>query len=144
MNLRINQIINCPVSAVYNAFTDSVILSKWFTSNAKVDLKVGGKYNNDDGDEGEFLEIKENEKLKFTWENKQYCPGTIVDFYFKPISENETEVELIHSELLTEAHISSMKTGWTWAMHNVKMFLEEGKTIKYNDWLEQVNNKKNY
>lgn len=137
MELKLTQSIKRPVSVVYKAFTDAGALSQWFTSNAKVDLRVGGRYSNDDHDEGEYLEIKPNERVKFTWDNKNYCPGTQVSVSFNE-EGGSTHVTLIHHNLATENHVKSMQSGWNWALSNVKLFLEEGKKIGYEEWLEQL------
>ncbi|RPI17425.1 MAG: hypothetical protein EHM58_09345 [Ignavibacteriae bacterium] len=139
MELTLEKQINCPVSSVYKAFTDAAVLSQWFTSNAKVDLRVGGRYSNDDNDEGKYLEIQPNKLVKFTWDNKNYCPGTEVSVFFNG-GDKTTDVTLIHHNLATEKHVNSMKSGWTWALANVKLYLEEGKKIGYEEWLKTISN----
>lgn len=135
-SLKIQKTILKNVNAVYNAFVNPKTLSAWFTTNAKVDLRAGGRYSNDDFDEGKYLEIKHGKKLKFTWENKSYCPGTVVTIFFDKKEKNKTRVRLVHSLLKTKEHVESMRAGWKWALFNVKLFLEIGKTITHEEWLK--------
>ena len=80
-NLKLQKAIKARISDVYNVFADASQLSKWFTTNARADLRVGGKYSNDDTDEGTYLEIVKNRKLRFTWDNKGYCPRRVAFYY---------------------------------------------------------------
>jgi len=138
LSLKLQKTIEAQVSDVYNAFASASQLSKWFTSSAKADLRVGGRYSNDDLDEGKFLEIVKNRKLKFTWDNKTHCPGTVVTVYFNRVSKSMTMVRLIHSGLESKKHVEGMKIGWMWALYNVKLFLETGKTIGHDEWLKTI------
>ncbi len=128
--------INEERETVYKAFVKPKLLSKWFTTNAKVNLKVGGKYSNDDLDKGEYLQIKPNQKLKFTWENKMHCLDTVVTIYFDKAGKNKARIRLEHSLLKTKDDYEEMKSGWSWALVNIKLFLEAGRIISYEDWLK--------
>lgn len=134
--LILRKTINEERETVYDAFVNPKVLSKWFTSNAKVNLKVGGKYHNDDQDKGEYLLIKPNKKLRFTWENRMHCPGTVVTVFFDKIERNRTRIRLMHSLLKTKKDVEEMKSGWSWALVNIKLFLEAGRTVSYNNWLK--------
>lgn len=134
MELKLTRKIKLPSSEVFKAYSNAALLSQWFTTNAKVDFKVGGRFSNDDRDEGEYLEIIPDNLIKFTWENKDHCPGTIVEVKLNPLSENETEVTITHSEIKTEPEVLDMKEGWSWSLDCVKLFLEEGKKINFEEW----------
>ncbi len=97
-------------------------------------MKTGGKYSNDDGDQGEFIELKPYERVRFTWDNKEHCPGTEVKIEFISISEDKTKIILIHSNLESEFHLNDMGKGWRWALENIKSYLETGKTITFDEW----------
>lgn len=137
MELIIKKKIHTSPEKIFDAFTNADILNKWFTSNAKVDLRVNGDYSNADGDTGKYIEIVPNSKLVFSWENKNHCPGSLITVDIKQESEN-CYVKLTHSELKSVEDIEHMKSGWNWAMSNVKSFLEEGKVVTYEEW--QKNN----
>jgi uncharacterized protein YndB with AHSA1/START domain len=126
--------ISVPAEQAYNAWADAALLSQWFTTNAKQDFRVGGRYSNDDGDAGEFLEVVPNERLKFTWEQPQHKPGSTVTVEFIPDAPDIVDVRLTHSGLRTEEDAASLQEGWEWALDSLKSFLESGEPIRYNEW----------
>jgi uncharacterized protein YndB with AHSA1/START domain len=132
--LLISKIIGVNVRRVFEAYTLESELSTWFSTNAKIDLKVGGKYSNGDRDEGKYLEIFPQKKLVFTWENRDHCPGTIVEIDFEEIEENKTLVTIQHKDLKSKEDIEHMKEGWEWSLDNLKSYLEIGKIISFEDW----------
>lgn len=134
MDLNLEKNIKAPQEKCFRAFTEPEHLSKWFTTNAKAELKVGGKYSNDDNDQGEFLELNPNSNVNFTWDNKDHCPGTEVSVYFHPLAENETKISLSHTKLESLNHLEEMKKGWTWALESIRSYLEEGKPLPYSEW----------
>ncbi len=139
MELKLKKLINTTSEACYNSFTEPEHLSKWFTTNAKADLMIGGRYSNDDKDEGEFLELKPFDLIAFTWENKEHCPGTEVKVEFISLDKNKTKIILTHSMLQNELHVKDMTTGWTWALESVKQYLETGKRLTYSEWENTFN-----
>ncbi len=72
-------------NGTFNALTQPGQLNTWFTQDAKVNLKVGGSYSNQDGDKGKFLNIITNERLQFTWDNPTYATNSIVEIHLKRI-----------------------------------------------------------
>src|SRR2546425_7572963 len=53
----IKEIAVSPTSnSTFRALTEPHQLNAWFTQGAKVNLRVGGNYSNQDGDRGKFLE----------------------------------------------------------------------------------------
>lgn len=140
VKLRIEKCISRSNEDCYKAFTDEKQLSAWFTTNAKCDLRVGGYYSNDDKDEGIYLELVPFERIKFTWDNKEHCPGTEVEVELKPSGNGNTEIILTHMRLESEKHIEEMKTGWRWALSSLKSYLETGKPVSYNDWKNSEQN----
>ena len=134
LDLRVEKLINVSSDEAFLAFTDADLLSKWFTTNADVDLRIGGRYSNADGDEGEFIEIVPSQLLKFTWENKNHCPGTLVMVRFSDVSTKETRIEITHSDLKSKNDLTHMREGWLWSLDCVKSFLETGRTIRFEDW----------
>jgi uncharacterized protein YndB with AHSA1/START domain len=132
--------ISPPPSMVFKALTSPDQLNEWFTNRAKVDLRVGGRYSNNDGDRGRFLEIVPNKRLRFSWDNPSWAPGSIVEILLKRI-KNRTVLTLIHSGFEREKerkHYASVQSGWDWALANLKSYVEGRKTIGYEDWLRRV------
>ncbi len=133
LTLVLKKQISAPQERIFEAFTHAELLSTWFTTQAKVDLRVGGRYSNADKDEGVFLEIVRPSLVRFTWENADHCPGTEVRIEIS----REGLVTLTHSKLASEEHVVGMRSGWSWALDNVKLFLEAGRTVGYEEWLKK-------
>lgn len=126
-------------SRVFAALTIPAELNAWFTTGAKVDLHVGGRYTNKDKDTGSFLEIVRNKRLRFTWDNPNHAPGTIVEIV---LTRNRagTTVSLLHycfSKRKDFDHYSSNVSGWDWALSNLKAYLERKPVVQYEDWLKK-------
>lgn len=134
MKTTVSEIINADSVNVFDAWADERKLSVWFTTNAKSEFRTGGRYSNNDGDEGEYLEIIPEKLIRFTWNNKEHCPGTEVTVKFYEAGQGQTEIKIIHERLLSRDHVSSMNEGWSWAVHSLKAYLETGHPVKYEDW----------
>ena len=109
-------------SRVFRSLTSPSELNTRFTEGAKVDLRVGGRYSDLDHDKGKFLEIVPNERLRFTWDNPEHSPGSIVEVLLKRLG-GKTVVTLIHSGFRQKAEFddyASRKSGWNWALTNLK------------------------
>jgi uncharacterized protein YndB with AHSA1/START domain len=131
--------IHAPSSRVFAALTNPSKLNTWFTSGASVNLHVGGRYSNADKDTGRFLEVVPDKRLRFTWDNPEHAPGTIVEVV---LARNgaDTTVSLLHYGFSRKAdfeHYSSQLSGWDWALYNLKCFLERKPVVQYEEWLKK-------
>ena len=135
--LHLHRTIKASAEDAFRAFTDPELLSRWFTTNAQVNLQKGGRYSNADGDQGEFLEVDPPRQVTFTWDNPGHCPGSIVTITFRNTARDRVLVRLLHRELKSEDEVGHMREGWQWALTNLKFLLEEGRTITIEDWQQQ-------
>ena len=134
--LSVQRTIKTSTKKAYEAFSDPKLVGTWFTTRARADLKVGGKYQNADGDQGTFLIIEPRKRLKFTWDNADHCPGTVVEVTFTPNGNGKVAVRLQHMKLRSQRDRDDMKGGWSWAMDSLKSFLETGDPIPHEQWLK--------
>ena len=67
---------------VFDILTQAEHLNRWFTSGASVDLQVGGKFANADGDQGKFLKVAVPRHLVFTYGHSRLPVETEVDMTF--------------------------------------------------------------
>lgn len=132
--LHLHRTIKASAEQAFRAFSDPELLTRWFTTDAQVDLRKGGEYANADGDRGAYLDIHAPTRLSFTWNNPQHCPGSIVTLTFRDVARGRVLVRLLHRELKSEAEVDQMREGWQWALTNLKYFLEEGRTITFEEW----------
>jgi uncharacterized protein YndB with AHSA1/START domain len=136
ITLALNKTIISSLDRAFEAFTNPDEISKWFTTSARAELTIGGKYSNADGDYGEFIELEPPRKIAFTWENKGHCPGTIVDVKFVEGTDGVVEISLEHRGLKSKSDYEDMKSGWSWALDSFKSYVETGQPIAHEDWLK--------
>lgn len=132
--VTVERSMDVPVERAYRAWAEANEVSTWFTTSARQDFRVGGHYDNGDGDKGEYLAIEPNRHIRFTWENADHWPGTLVDVWFEPQGENASLVRVTHSTLPSADAIPGFNDGWSWALDSMKSYLETGKAIRYAEW----------
>lgn len=82
MEIKKETVINASAARVYKAITDSKQLTKWFPDVESIEPRIEGKISFkflEDGTnirndkrqtlEGKIVELEENKKLSYTWEN---------------------------------------------------------------------------
>ena len=140
--VRVQRTVGASRNKVYEALTQPKHLNKWFTSKAKCDLRVGGRYSNADHDTGEFTRLSPGRAVGFTWENPAACPGTTVAIRLYSAGRGKTRVVLGHSGLeKRERGLDGMYGGWSWALSSLKSYLETGRPLKHDDWMAQQKRK---
>ncbi len=133
ISLSLTRVINAPPERVFKAWTDPAFLNQWFgpkgvdTSDAVVDLRVGGNYRLTMREPngavithgGEYREIKPPEKLVFTWVlDGQSCSGsegqyaeTVVTLHFEDLGSS-TRLTLTHEFLPSQTSKENHYMGW--------------------------------
>ena len=129
--------IAAPVSKVFSAWANADKLNRWFTTGAVQQFKTGGTYSNNNHDKGVFKRIVLNRTIKFTWDNENHCPGTMVMVEFTPKPDGRTVVRITHSRIKSLKEAEGMKTGWKWALDSLANFCETGNGIQYAEWDRQ-------
>ena len=133
--LRIERIVRAPAEEVFDAWTNEEVIRRWWqaehgweTSEAEVDLRVGGAVRvvmhdpskgADYGGGGTYTEIDRPTRLAFTWTWDEESRETLIELDFEE-SGGVTTVSFTHSGLLDEETVRSHERGW----HNVFDSLE--------------------
>jgi uncharacterized protein YndB with AHSA1/START domain len=115
--------VSAPLESVWRAWTEPDRLAGWFTERAEVDLRVGGRYRNSDGDEGEYLEIAPPERLRFTWEQPDYAPGGIVTVELAA-ADGATLVRVEHANVSCD-DAEDLELGWNLSLDALAKYAEE-------------------
>lgn len=110
----IQRTIGVPVERAFAAWAEPGELDRWFTSGAEQDFREGGRYGNDDGDGGEFRRIVPNQLIRFTWENPQHRPGSVVEVEFLDKGPGKATVRLTHGRLSSPEEVENLRDGWAW------------------------------
>jgi uncharacterized protein YndB with AHSA1/START domain len=124
-----------PPEALYKAFSDPKVMSKWFfadrggSSHVTNDFRLGGEFAIDmrsDKDvlfphRGVYKEIVVGEKLSFTW-NSPFATDSLVTLLFKKVKDG-TELTLTH-EFLAEDQRENHRGGWKGCLDHLEAFLK--------------------
>jgi len=128
MNLRIERTYRAPIERVFEAWTSEEVLRRWWrterdwdTSDAQVDLRVGGAVRvvmrdigsgREIGGSGLYTEVEPPTRLAFTWLWDGQTTRTLIEL---DLSENDgvTTVVFTHRDLWDEEAVREHEDGWT-------------------------------
>ncbi len=136
-SIDVQRTVKGSAKRAFDAFLQAEHAAKWFTRKAKADVRVGGAYSNSDGDQGEFLAVDSPKRVRFTWDNKRHCPGTIVELTVRSAGPGKVAVRIAHSRLKSAKDREKMKQGWSWALDSFKSYVETGQPIPHEEWLKE-------
>ncbi len=125
--LRIERTFPAPAERVFDAWTSAEVMRRWWqaevgweTSEAEVDLRLGGAVRVvmhdpaegvDHGGGGTYTEIEPPTRLAFTWIWDGDTRRTLVEIDFEE-ADGVTTVRFTHSGLWDEAAVRSHEGGW--------------------------------
>ena len=132
--ITVSRTVKASLERVWACWADADMLSQWFTTQHEHDFVVGGHYRNVDRDSGVYLRIVPLKRIRFTWEQKQHQPGSEVEVSFARKGKDRVLIALDHGKLQTKKDALDLKHGWSWAMDCLKMFLETGRKIGFEEW----------
>jgi uncharacterized protein YndB with AHSA1/START domain len=125
--LRIERTFQAPVEAVYDAWTSEEVIRRWWrlahdweTTEAQVDLRVGGvvrvvmrdpSKDAEYGGGGRYTEIEPPTRLAFTWNWDDDARQTLIEIDFEEL-DGVTKVTFVHRGLWDEEAVRSHEDGW--------------------------------
>lgn len=138
--LLIERAFQAPAQAVFAAWTSEEVLRRWFhaehdweTSDARVDLRIGGAVrvvmrdphkDAEHGGGGHYTEIDPPARLAFTWIwDNDDTRQTLIELDFEE-AEGVTTVRMTHSGLRDEESVRSHEDGWTKCFDNLERALK--------------------
>jgi uncharacterized protein YndB with AHSA1/START domain len=140
--LRMVRMYEAPAQAVFDAWTSEEVMRRWFhaehdweTTEARVDLRVGGAVRvvmrdpDEDveyGGGGRYTEIDPPHRLAFTWLWDDNPARQLIELDFEEAG-GVTTVRFTHSGLWDEAAVRSHEHGWTNAFANLERTLAEAR-----------------
>ncbi len=130
----VSRTISTTLQKAWDAWADPKVLSQWFTTNAEQEFVVGGRYSNGDGDSGMYKCITPLKHIRFTWESKHHEQGSDVVLEFRERDDGKVRIELTHEKLKSKKDADDLKEGWSWAMDCLKLYLETGSKIQFEEW----------
>ncbi len=108
--------IKAKPAQVFDALTDSEMISKWSGQKGTVESKIGGKFEMFDGwVQGKVLAFQTGKTLSYTWHTADWDEKTmpsIVKYTFSK-TKTGTKLSLKHSGLPDEKSRKEHHGGWT-------------------------------
>jgi uncharacterized protein YndB with AHSA1/START domain len=140
--LQIRRTFRAPREKLFQAWVDPKKMTEWFC-HAKpnligklvvMDVRPGGQYGFDVTDaegkvfkvRGEYLEIKEPEKLVFTWfwETEPAYGNTVVTLEFEDLG-NKSELILTHERFANSDARDKHNNGWAFCLDSLQRNVEK-------------------
>jgi uncharacterized protein YndB with AHSA1/START domain len=139
--LHIERTFQAPAEAVFEAWTSEEVLLRWWrsernweTTEAEVDLRVGGTVrvvmrdpdkDAEYGGGGRFTEIQPPTRLAFTWIWDGDTRRTLIEIEFEELG-GSTRVRFTHSDLWDDEAVRDHERGWKGHFDNLARVLEAG------------------
>jgi uncharacterized protein YndB with AHSA1/START domain len=138
--LHLERTFQAPARAVFDAWTSEEVLRRWWhaehdweTTEASVDLRVGGEVrvvmrdpDNDVeyGGGGRYIEIDPPRRLAFSWFWDGNDKRQLIEIDFEEV-EGVTTVRFTHRDLWDEQAVRSHEDGWGKCFDNLDRVLAE-------------------
>jgi uncharacterized protein YndB with AHSA1/START domain len=126
---------------VFDVVTQSEHLNRYFTSGAQVDLQVGGKFSNADGDTGKFLKVAVPRHLVFSYGHEKLGLDTEVDLTFLASGPlGWTKLRLVQKGLdalkVSAETYTWMTARWNYLAASLARYLGKQSRISFDLWRE--------
>lgn len=137
--LRMKRTFQAPAQRVFDAWTSEEVMRRWWhaereweTSEATVDLRVGGavrvvmrdlEEDAEYGGGGVYTVVDPPRRLAFTWIWDRDPHESLIEIEFEE-SDGATTVRFTHSGLLDEEMVRSHEGGWGGCFDNLERTLE--------------------
>lgn len=136
-SVYLNREFNCSVQTLFKWLVDPELMCQWFgpkqltVVDIQSDLCVGGKFNiqlaKPDNTsfyiEGQFLEIKENHNLKFSFAYKglpNTPPDSIVDITIEEIEDKVSKLTLIQKFAVIPEDMKNRTKAWEYMLQKLE------------------------
>jgi uncharacterized protein YndB with AHSA1/START domain len=137
--INIERTYAAPAEAVFDAWTDERVLRRWFhaqrnwtTSEASVDVRVGGAVRvvmhdpvkgEEHGGGGHYTEVERPTRLAFTWTWDGEDRETLIEIDFDGLADGRTTVRFTHSNLRDLETARDHEEGWSNCFDNLELAL---------------------
>lgn len=131
--------VHADLQRVFDALTQPRHLDRYFTRNATVDLQVGGRFANGDGESGKFLKVAVPRQIVFTYTTAQLGIDTEVDLQMVPsFPLGGTRLRLVHKGLdpkkVNEDTVKGLELRWKYLAFNLAAYLTGEKVQGFEAW----------
>ncbi len=123
-NICVTKSIAVPPSDVFKAWTDSRSLRRWFGDSAKAKVADGSSFDDGDGHTGEFLRVRSDKDLRFSWIDPTAQAATLVDVVFQDKGNGKAGLMLNHQRIQNRPEADGLRKSWGGAFNALKSLLE--------------------
>lgn len=131
--VSVGRVIDTPLDRIWKAITDPADLDEWFSAKTSIELKVGGRMRNEDGDNWLIESFSPLQHIAFGWENENPYRGSRLRFDLEP-HDPAMVLRFTQSGLKRLEDAQSQLEGWSWALHSLDSWLRNGKRVRYAQW----------
>jgi uncharacterized protein YndB with AHSA1/START domain len=141
--LHLERTFQAPAQRVFDAWTSEEVMRRWFhgqheweTTDAQVDLRIGGavrvvmrdpEEDVEYGGGGVYTEIEPPNRLAFTWVWDREPRETLIEIEFVE-ADGATTVRFTHSALSDLESVRSHEGGWNNCFDNLERALAEARS----------------
>lgn len=123
-NICVTKTILAHVPIVYAAWTDQRKLSRWFGKGVQAQVSAGGAFDDGEGHTGEYLRVRENKDLRFSWTDAGAPDPSLVDLAFASKGVGKAGITLQHQRIQSRQQADGLRKAWGAALEALKCDLE--------------------
>jgi uncharacterized protein YndB with AHSA1/START domain len=115
--------IGAPVDKTYGVWTDSKSFSEMFGDGGKQTVSEGGSIECGGGCKGDFLRVRPDKDLRFSWTHPGCTAPMTVDVQFQD-NKGKTLMNVMTSRIQTRDEADGLRNAWTDALNRLKALAE--------------------
>ncbi len=123
-NICVTKTVAAPVKDAYRAWVDAKALKAWYGKGMSAKVKEDGAFKDEGGNSGQYLRVRENKDLRFTWQHAKAEAPSRVDVTFADKGKGKTLVTLMHNRIQNRAEADGLRAAWGAAFDKLKQMLE--------------------
>lgn len=123
-NICVTKTLSASLADVWNAWTDPTMLNRWFGDSVTAKVTDKGSFDDGDGHTGEYLRVRSNKDLRFSWKESSSDAPTLVDVVFSDKGKGKTGIVLQHQRIQNRSEADGLRCAWGDAFDALKALLE--------------------
>ncbi|MCA9107547.1 MAG: SRPBCC domain-containing protein [Planctomycetales bacterium] len=123
-NICVTKTVAASVADVYAVFADAKAWKQWFGDDAQADVKEQGTFQDSAGHQGEFLRVRKDKDLRFTFSHPGTDYVTRVDVAVADKGKGKTGITLTHNRLQTREEADGLRAAWSEVLDRLKQIAE--------------------
>jgi uncharacterized protein YndB with AHSA1/START domain len=123
-NICVTKTLTASIHQVYLALTERAAWHNWFGELREFEVTVGGRFLDLEGNMGEFLRVRVDKDLRFSWQGKQSPAPTQVDIALAAKGAAKTGITLTHNRIQQRDEADGLREAWSQAFDRLKSLVE--------------------